>query len=175
MSGYIFILNGGAICWKSFKQHIMADSICKVEYISISDTVKKVCGYESLSTSSEWHPPSMALSCYTAIVLEPLLKSKSWSSISAPSIFYTATILSERSWIEMTSIFWRLIEKRIRPTHLLKLSKSRSSIITSQRWVYDTVPIGFSPSKSCWKLYPKDNHQSVNDCVHIYKLYIIFY
>ena len=41
MSGYIFILNGGAICWKSFKQHIVADSICEAEYIAASDTVKK--------------------------------------------------------------------------------------------------------------------------------------
>ena len=41
MSGYIFILNGGAICWKNFKQNTVADSICEVEYIAASDAVKE--------------------------------------------------------------------------------------------------------------------------------------
>ena len=42
MSGYIFTLNGGAICWKSFKQHTVADSVCEAEYIAASDAVKEV-------------------------------------------------------------------------------------------------------------------------------------
>ena len=37
-------------------------------------------------------------------------------------------------------------------------SVSRSSKIINQKWVYDTVPIGFSLGKSCWELYPKANH-----------------
>ena len=41
ISGYIFILNGGAICWKSFKQYTVADSICEVEYIAASDAMKE--------------------------------------------------------------------------------------------------------------------------------------
>ena len=35
--GYVFTLNGGTVCWKSFKQHTMIDSICEVEYIATSD------------------------------------------------------------------------------------------------------------------------------------------
>ena len=41
MSGFIFTLNGGAICWKSFKQHTMADSVCEVEYVTASDAAKE--------------------------------------------------------------------------------------------------------------------------------------
>ena len=41
VSGYIFTLNGGAIYWKSFKQHTMADSIYEVEYIAASDVAKE--------------------------------------------------------------------------------------------------------------------------------------
>ena len=42
MSGYVFILNGGAICWKSFKQHTVIDFVCEVEYIAASNAVKEV-------------------------------------------------------------------------------------------------------------------------------------
>ena len=41
VSGYIFILNGGLICCKSFKQHTTADSICEAEYIMASDAAKE--------------------------------------------------------------------------------------------------------------------------------------
>ena len=41
VSGYILALNGGAICWKSFKQHTVADSVCEAEYIAASDTAKE--------------------------------------------------------------------------------------------------------------------------------------
>ena len=41
VSGYIFILNDGAICWKSFKQNTMADSVCEAEYVAASDAAKE--------------------------------------------------------------------------------------------------------------------------------------
>ena len=41
VSGYIFTLNGGAICWKSSKQHTVADSVCEAEYIAASDAAKE--------------------------------------------------------------------------------------------------------------------------------------
>ena len=37
MLGYVFTLNGGAVCWKSFKQHTMVDSVCEAKYIAASD------------------------------------------------------------------------------------------------------------------------------------------
>ena len=39
--GYIFILNNGAVCWKSFMQHTIADSIYKAEYITAFDAAKE--------------------------------------------------------------------------------------------------------------------------------------
>ncbi|KAL0446195.1 UNVERIFIED_CONTAM: Retrovirus-related Pol polyprotein from transposon TNT 1-94 [Sesamum latifolium] len=39
-SGYVFILNGGAISWKNFKQNIVADSTTEAEYIAAAETAK---------------------------------------------------------------------------------------------------------------------------------------
>ena len=127
---------------------------------------RKLCGYESSSMSSEWHPFLMAPSCCTTTVLVSLLKWRNRSHISGPSTFYAATTWSERSWIEMTSSFRRLTERRTWPTHLLKPSTSRSLKTTNQRWVYDIASIGFSPSRSCWKLCPKINCQSIDGCAY---------
>ena len=41
VSSYIFTLNDGAICWKSFKQHTVADSVCEAKYITASDAAKE--------------------------------------------------------------------------------------------------------------------------------------
>ena len=37
-----FTLYGGAICWKSSKQHTVADSVCEAEYVTASDVAKEV-------------------------------------------------------------------------------------------------------------------------------------
>ena len=39
--GYVFILNDGAVYWKSSKQCTMADSIYEAEYIATSDAAKE--------------------------------------------------------------------------------------------------------------------------------------
>ena len=52
VSGYIFTLNGGAIYWKSSKQHTVADSICEVEYIAASNAVKKAVWLKKFITES---------------------------------------------------------------------------------------------------------------------------
>ena len=41
VSGFVFTLNGGAICWKSSKQATVADSVCEAEYIAASDAAKE--------------------------------------------------------------------------------------------------------------------------------------
>ena len=48
-SGYVFILGGGAISWRSVKQPTIADSIMEVEYIAASAGVKEtmVSRYQS--------------------------------------------------------------------------------------------------------------------------------
>nr|GEU35363.1 hypothetical protein [Tanacetum cinerariifolium] len=40
-TGYVFILNGGVIDWKSIKQSIFATSSAKAEYIAASNTSKE--------------------------------------------------------------------------------------------------------------------------------------
>ena len=40
-SGYVFTLNGGAICWRSVKQTCVADSITGAEYVAASEAAKE--------------------------------------------------------------------------------------------------------------------------------------
>ena len=40
-SGYVFILNGGAVCWKSSKQNTVADSTMQAEYVTALEASKE--------------------------------------------------------------------------------------------------------------------------------------
>ena len=40
-TGYVFILNGGAVIWCSSKQSIMAGPTCKAEYIAASEVANE--------------------------------------------------------------------------------------------------------------------------------------
>ena len=42
ISGYVFILNGGAVSWKSCKQQTVVNSTTEVEYITVNEATKKV-------------------------------------------------------------------------------------------------------------------------------------
>ena len=64
VSGYIFTLNGGAICWKSSKQHTVADFVCEAEYIAASDAAKEAVAKEihqraRSSTLPRWSSPAL--------------------------------------------------------------------------------------------------------------------
>ena len=41
VSRYVYILNGGVVCWKNFKQHTMANFTYEVKYIVTFNTVKE--------------------------------------------------------------------------------------------------------------------------------------
>lgn len=40
-SGYVYVMGGGAISWRSVKQHCLADSTTKAEYIAACETTKE--------------------------------------------------------------------------------------------------------------------------------------
>ncbi|XP_042757623.1 secreted RxLR effector protein 161-like [Lactuca sativa] len=39
--GWVFLLNGGAVTWKSSKQQMVADSTCESDYITASEVAKE--------------------------------------------------------------------------------------------------------------------------------------
>ena len=41
LTGYVFILNGGAVNWCSSKQSIVAGSTCEAEYIAASEAANE--------------------------------------------------------------------------------------------------------------------------------------
>ena len=74
VSGFIFTLNGGAVCWKSSKQHTVADSVCEVEYIAASDAAKEAVWLRKFITELGVAPPLLVQFYSIVTALEPLLR-----------------------------------------------------------------------------------------------------
>ena len=63
-SGYMFICNGGAVSWKSFKKSIIVDLIMKVEYIAASKVAKKIFWFKKFVMELDVIPSdAIALHC----------------------------------------------------------------------------------------------------------------
>ena len=126
VSDFVFILNSEVIYWKSFKQHTMIDSVCQIEYIATSNAAKEAVWLrkfiDELRVASSLDG-LVLLYCDSIGAITQAKKPKSHQRIK---YIRTATTWSKRSWIEVTSSFKKLIERRTRPTHLLKSSISKS-------------------------------------------------
>ena len=80
MSGYVFTLNRGVICWKDSKRHTMADFVCKAEYIAVSDAAKEVVWLRKFITELGVTPPidgPILLYCDSARAIAQLKEPKS--------------------------------------------------------------------------------------------------
>ena len=55
-SGFVFTLNGGAVCWKSSKQSVVADSTTESEYIAASDAAKEAAWMKKFITDLDVVP-----------------------------------------------------------------------------------------------------------------------
>ena len=87
----MFILNGGAVCWKSFKQHTVVDSVWKIEYIVAFDAAKEAVWLKKFITKLGVIPSidgPILLYCDSTGAIAQTKESKSHQ---LPSIFY-ATI-----------------------------------------------------------------------------------
>jgi hypothetical protein len=57
MSGYTFIINGGAVCWSAKKQSVVAQSTAESEYIAMAHAAKELLWIRSF-LSEVFHPLS---------------------------------------------------------------------------------------------------------------------
>ena len=53
-SGYVFILNGGAVSWRSSKQSVVAKSSTEAEYVTASSGARKLQRRPSLSNMASF-------------------------------------------------------------------------------------------------------------------------
>ena len=168
MLGYICTLNGGAICWKNFKQHIVADSTSEVKCIAASDTIKEAVWLWKFIDELGVAPSlddSILLYCNSTGVIAQVKEPKSHQQIKhILCCDHLIREIMDRGDVKIQKID---IKKNL-VTYLLKALVSRSSKIVYQRWVYDTIPIGFSPNRSCRKLCLKVNRQSIEGCANHY-------
>lgn len=54
-SGYVFMLGGGAISWRSIKQECTADSTSEAEYVTACETAKETVWLKRFLMELEWY------------------------------------------------------------------------------------------------------------------------
>ncbi|KAI3767088.1 hypothetical protein L2E82_17173 [Cichorium intybus] len=72
-SGWVFLLNRGAVTWKSSKQETVADSMCESEYIAASEASKEAAWLKTLSVTLELSRAFRSRWNYSAIMKEQSL------------------------------------------------------------------------------------------------------
>ena len=68
-SGYVYTLNGGAVCWKISKQDTTVDSTTEVEYIAAADAAKEGVWIKKFITDLGFGPTSEELIPYIATTI----------------------------------------------------------------------------------------------------------
>ena len=95
-SGYIFLLNGGAIIWKSSKQSTIADSTTEAEYIAASEAAKEAVWMRKFIAELEVVPSIIDLILCIVTTMEPLHKQRNHGLINYPSMYSGVIISSGR-------------------------------------------------------------------------------
>ena len=127
----------------------MADSTCKAEYITASDAAKKVVWLQKFINELGVAPSldgPILLYCDSTSAIAQAKESKSHQQTKhILCCYHLVWKIVDRGDVELQKIDEKenLIDPFTRPS----MSKSSSTI--NQRWVYDTISIGFSPSGSC--------------------------
>ncbi len=62
-TGYIWLLNGGPVSWKSVKQSIVAMSTCEAEYVASGEATKEMAWLTGLANDLEWKAERPILYC----------------------------------------------------------------------------------------------------------------
>jgi len=120
VSGFIFTLNGGAICWKSFKQHTVADSVCEAEYVAASDAAKEAVWLRKFITKLGVAPSIVGLVLLYYDSSGVIVQAKEPKAHQRTKHILRRNHLIREIMDEVTSIFRRSMERRTWLTHSLK-------------------------------------------------------
>ncbi|XP_074300675.1 secreted RxLR effector protein 161-like [Silene latifolia] len=88
-AGFVFMLNGGEVCWRSFKEPVIADSTTESEYIVASEAVKEAVWIRQFLEGLRVVPAAkdpITIFCYNSGAIfqakEPTSSNKSTQKIS---------------------------------------------------------------------------------------------
>ena len=130
---YIFTLYDEMICWKSSKQHTVADTMCEVEYIAAADATKKVFWVRKFISELGVVPSInglVLLYCDSTRAIAQAKEPKSHQRTKYILYWYHLVYeIVDRGDVELL----KMMKKKIWLTLSLKLSGPKSSMITSEK------------------------------------------
>ena len=95
-SGYVFVMNGAAVIWKSSKQETTADSTTEAEYIAASDATKEAVWIKKFISGLGVVPSSVDPITLLCDNNGPLQRLKNHGLINGPNTFSGVITRSER-------------------------------------------------------------------------------